>query len=79
MRWKVNKGDRQLFSPNFHRYNGIGENTRNTIPDVMIYAELSDINTTNIYSILIITYNVSFFGLRVLCDDIIREPYERGK
>ncbi len=80
LRWEVNKGGRQLFSPSFHEYSIIGTNYRlNTIPDIMIYAELSDFNAANIYSILIITYNVSSYGVSVLCDGIIREPYERGK
>ncbi len=79
--WEVYNGEkRQLFSPSFQEFDSIGTNHRlNTVPDIMIYAELSDINTANIYSILIITYNVSFFGLSVICSDIIREPYERGK
>ena len=80
IQWEVSNEGRILFSPNFLRYNIIGTSySLNTIADIMIYAELSDLNSTNLYSNLIITFNISFSEVMAQCNSIIKNPYEQGE
>ncbi len=80
LQWEVSSEGRVLYTPNFLRYNEIGTNySLNTIADIMIYAELSYLNSTSLYSNLIITYNTSLFEVMVQCNSIIKNPYERGE
>ncbi len=79
LQWDVSTRERQLFTPNFYRYNKIGTNySLNSISDIVIYTELSGLNSTNIYSNIIIVYNISFAEFTVQCNSIVRNPYEPG-
>ncbi len=80
--WEVTDGERQLYSPSFHRFQEFGTNYSLTeIADITIYAELRDLNSTKLFSVLFIMFNISisFSNVIVQCDSIIKDSYQRGK